>query len=264
MEAVDEAVGGFVRETVAHRAFSHPVFAHWAERKPGYATAGAVLRQIGEFCAATRPCGMIPAGLRELQLGTEARIVEEISTSEDGHTIAFQRMAGYLLRETDAEGGMRIEEDPRHIDRGLIWLSGAKLGSEPDFDRETGLLSETRALTSSIRSSRAILEEITVARNVGAMAVIEMLANRHIIPGMVAAFLDSGHYRARIEHSDMGYLAEHAGEDGAELQHETDILRVVAATLASRCGWAVFQGSRSLLPKIATFYDALDDALTRG
>lgn len=63
-----------VEKIRSHRSYSHPIFDSWASNCPSPTTIGALFHQIQNFCAATRPGGVLPAGLAQLGLsGTSFR-----------------------------------------------------------------------------------------------------------------------------------------------------------------------------------------------
>lgn len=248
-----------------HPAMSHTVFDTWAARKPGLATLGATLYQIGAFCDATRTCGSMAEGLTALGQDAAPQLLREIEESERGHENRFLEMARRLLIETEPEQARYLPlNDLSSTHELLRQLSVRRLNNVPGVHHKAGLLVQTVRSQLHFRQ-RADTRREMVAYNVGGMLAVEMLANRHIIPGEIRAIAYSDHYDVDLDQPDLAYLAEHAGENGAEAQHEKAI-RKITADLLEHDNLAAFVGNGAQITCdiVGEFYDVLETVLRFG
>jgi hypothetical protein len=220
-----------------HPALRHGMFAKLAERKLPPRTLADFLRLMGAVCEASRPGLSLGDTLRQVGFPNQADQVVIIFESEDGHEHGFEEMAQILLARSP-------EANKRFIY--FTWF-------------QTPALDEVRR----IFARRGESSREAALYSLGVMLVVEMVAHRQVIPAEVAAFVDSGHYGFR---PSIPYLAEHAGEDGAEIQHELTIIAIIRSfedrTDFSEADWvSVRDGCEAILAAFAAWYDELDQIL---
>lgn len=188
---------------------------------------------MGAFCEASRQQGNLVLAMREMGLTTHAEMVEKILESEAGHGDDFAAMSRSLL-------------------------DGSKFGDGwyGDFNKKYDQLAPETRLAYGMFELRKLMNPDAVHFNLGVMLVVELAANRRIIPGEVRAFIDSGFY-GHYQLDDITYLERHAGENGAEHNHEKDICSVIAM-LEWKDYDAVNRGVEQFLECLEVFYDRLD------
>jgi hypothetical protein len=167
---------------------------------------------------------------------SEAKLVEEIFQSEAGHGTSYAQMARRLLK-----GSGYVAYNWQHFDHRVIsketrlavWLFQNR-------DRET--------LAGTMYS-------------LGVMLPLELAVHRQIIPGEVDAFVKRGYYGVAL--NDLAYLAEHAGDSGAEHQHEDTIVKLLRGIRVTTNQKAeIVRGCREFLDALQGFYDALERIIT--
>jgi hypothetical protein len=213
-----------------HRASHHTVFEALARCKLPPEKLARFLHEMGAFCEASRQGGEMAKTLWQAGLVKASETVEAIIASEAGHGEQFAQMARILLH-------------------------GSPYTARNWADFRSALVSaETiRAQTSFLERQNTSLESALFS--LGVLLVVELAANRQIIPGEVHAFTGCGHYGLHI--GQVPYLAEHAGEGGAEHDHERAILEAVASVYEVGQLRTVRAGCEEFLDVLAAFYDRL-------
>ncbi|AZS75799.1 hypothetical protein DDE74_37315 [Streptomyces lydicus] len=242
-----------------HRVFDHPLYEHWAATPPSAEVSGALFHQVQSFCAATRPGGEFPTALRSLGWNEQALLIEEIVDSESGHGPELATMAGHIVNRT----GSQVFDDVYDTTRVEAWLKSSSdrlLAGLPGYDRETGLTPQAAAAIEVFRRRFSSDAETTV-RNLGTALALEIISNQSLIPGEKRALVDSGHYKADIDEPEMHYMAEHWGDDGAEQQHEANVIKAVSSVMDASNSEQIEQGVEDFLSSLCALWDVLDAAL---
>ncbi|MYT17988.1 hypothetical protein YWIDRAFT_07639 [Streptomyces sp. SceaMP-e96] len=242
-----------------HRVFDHPLYEHWAATPPSAEVSGALFHQVQSFCAATRPGGEFPTALRSLGWNEQALLIEEIVDSESGHGPELATMAGHIVNRT----GSPVFDDVYDTTRVEAWLKSSSdrlLAGLPGYDRETGLTPQAAAAIEVFRR-RFSSEAETTVRNLGTALALEIISNQSLIPGEKRALIDSGHYKADLDEPEMHYMAEHWGEDGAEQQHEANVIKAVSSVMDASNSEQIEQGVEDFLSSLCALWDVLDAAL---
>lgn len=243
-----------------HRCYSHPIFHHWAKVSPSTEAVGALFHQIRSFCDSTRPGGNFPAALKSLSLSAESSLLQEIVESEENHGPELATMAGYIVNKTAGHQVFSNLYDQHTVEAGLKEFSDRLLSSLPGYDPTTGLLAQTRRARESFDGRQETDRDSTI-RNLGVALALEMISNRHLIPGEKECLVDSGLYGATLEEEPMHYLLEHWGEIGAEQQHEKNAISAVGSVLNSETESLIVEGVYLFLDSLAALWDVLDSAL---
>jgi hypothetical protein len=243
-----------------HRCYSHPIFEHWAEVRPESTVVGALFHQIRNFCDATRPGGKFPEALAEHKLSKESALLQEIIESEENHAPELATMAGYIVNRAAGHTVFSDLYDQELVEQGLKEFSDKLLENLPGYDPKTGLLAQTRRARAVFDGRQQVDRESTL-RNLGTALALEMISNRHLIPGEKAALVDAGHYDAALEDAEMHYLLEHWGEIGAEQQHEKNAVAAVDSVLTAQNEALVLEGVDLFLDSLVDLWDVLDAAL---
>ncbi|AWN31401.1 MULTISPECIES: hypothetical protein [unclassified Streptomyces] len=242
-----------------HRVFDHPLYEHWAATPPSAEVSGALFHQVQSFCAATRPGGEFPTALRSLGWNEQALLIEEIVDSESGHGPELATMAGHIVNRT----GSPVFDDVYDTTRVEAWLKSSSdrlLAGLPGYDRETGLTPQAAAAIEVFRR-RFSSEAETTVRNLGTALALEIISNQSLIPGEKRALIDSGHYKADLDEPEMHYMAEHWGDDGAEQQHEANVIKAVSSVMDASNSEQIEQGVEDFLSSLCALWDVLDAAL---
>ncbi|MGY5134500.1 hypothetical protein ACWGJW_19185 [Streptomyces nigrescens] len=242
-----------------HRVFDHPLYEHWAATPPSAEVSGALFHQVQSFCAATRPGGEFPTALRSLGWNEQALLIEEIVDSESGHGPELATMAGHIVNRT----GSPVFDDVYDTTRVEAWLKSSSdrlLAGLPGYDRETGLTPQAAAAIEVFRRRFSSDAETTV-RNLGTALALEIISNQSLIPGEKRALIDSGHYKADLDEREMHYMAEHWGDDGAEQQHEANVIKAVSSVMDASNSEQIEQGVEDFLSSLCALWDVLDAAL---
>ncbi len=219
----------FLALVADHPATHHPVFTELAKRPLAPQRLAAFLAEMGAFCQLSREAGTIAERLRLCQLPDEANLIEAIFQSEQGHDLSFAEMVVRLLPEEDVSTWLWCHSDS-------LAISAIR-----DLCRQRQNVA-TNALPLSLTG----------------VLVVERHANSLIIPGEVAAFIDSGHYGS-LTLADIPYLAAHAGDDGAEHAHERAIIKVMTTVSMVRPDWQgeIEEGVTTWLKVMNRVYDQL-------
>lgn len=245
------------------RCYHHPVFRHWAQVKPDARTIGALFHQIRCFCDSTRPGGNMPQALARHGLTRQSELLQEIVASEENHGPELATMAGHIMNRAAGRTVCRNLHDQTAVEAELKRCSDALLGELPGYDRTTGLTLQCRAAR-AVFARRMQTDRDTTFRNLGTALALELISNRHLIPGEKHALVDSGLYRARLDEPEMHYLEEHWGEVGAEAQHEKNAFAAVEAVLDATTASLLWQGADDFLQTLTALWDVLDASLLQS
>jgi hypothetical protein len=256
MLTVDE----LVREIRTHRAYTHPIWDHWAARRPPPRSLAALFHQIQCFCASTRPGLAFPDGLDALGLDQQSKLIREIVASESGHGADLALMAGHLVNRSSPSVVFEEIDSQEKVEQGLKRYSDLLLGDKPGYDHATGLLPETAAAIAVFRR-RNDASRTATWKNLGTALALEIISNRSLIPGEKRAIVDSGNYGVTLGDPEMHYLAEHWGEVGAEQHHEDNVVEAVTAALDVANAGLIREGVRDFLDSLAALWDTLDRLL---
>jgi hypothetical protein len=263
MSLVSDSITAFTDSIRGHRCYSHPVFSDWAIARPDAPTTAALFHQIQSFCASTRPGWAFPEALVNHGMTQQGALIQEIVDSEGGHGPELATMAGYVVNRRAGEEIVPDLYDQDAVEARLRDYSDRFLGSLPGYDRDTGLLIQTRqAMT--VFDGRKQTDHTSTIRNLGVAIALEMISNGHLIPGEKHCLVDSGVYQVSLEDREMHYLLEHYGEIGAEQQHEENAVAAVKAVLSPETEPVLSGGARRFLDSLARLWDVLDSALLRS
>jgi hypothetical protein len=246
-----------------HRAFSHPVFMSWAKNNPAPEVIGALFHQIQSFCSATRPGWNFPAALRAHDLVSESTLLAEIVESEENHGPELATMAGYILNRAAARAVCEDLTDQAAVEATLKKLSDDLLAALPGYDPVSGLTRQTRQAM-AVFDRRKMTDRESTLRNLGTAIALEMISNRHLIPGEKLCLVDSGLYGVELSDPEMHYLLEHWGEVGAEQQHELNAIAAVSSVLDDESEPQIMAGIDDFLDSLAAMWDLLDAALLQS
>lgn len=225
-------VNRFIYIVKSHRAFNHPLWGKLASQKLTPRRLADFLTQMGAFCEASRQHGFLVEAMKAMKLTVPAEMVQRILDSEVGHDVDFARMSRQLLT------GSKFTD---------CWHG--------DFIKKYDQLVPEVRLAYSMFTLRQLTSRDATLFNLGVMFVVELAAHQHIIPGEVAAFIDSGFYGLKLD--DVRYLKDHAGEHGAEHDHEQTICTVIV-NLEYKDSDAVDRGVNQFLECLEKFYDRLE------
>jgi hypothetical protein len=247
-----------------HRCSRHPIFEHWAQVPVGSDVLGALFHQIQSFCAATRPGGKFPEGLRLMGGSIEAELLDSIVESEDGHGVQLATMAAYVINREAGHTVIPDVHDQAAVEEQLRLLSNSVLATLPGYDDSTGLSVQARRAMALFDSRERTDRESTLF-NLGVAVALECISNRHLIPGEKMCLIDSGLYGVSLEDPEMHYLKIHWGEVGAEAEHEQNALRAVALIGATPDDQVlILRGVESFLDSLCALWDFLDTALLQS
>ncbi|MFJ1561503.1 hypothetical protein [Streptomyces mirabilis] len=254
------AIEDLISRVRGHRCYNHPIFDHWAEVRPESVVVGALFHQIRSFCDATRPGGKFPQALAMHKFSEESALLQEIIESEENHGPELATMAGYIVNRAAGHVVFGDLYDQELVERGLKEFSDQLLKSLPGYDPRTGLLAQTRRAR-AVFDGRQQADRESTLRNLGTALALEMVSNRHLIPGEKTALVDAGIYDASLEDGEMHYLLEHWGEIGAEQQHEKNAIAAVGSVLNEDTEALVLEGLDGFLDALVALWDVLDSAL---
>jgi hypothetical protein len=243
-----------------HRCYNHPIFEHWAKVSPDGEVVAALFHQIQKFCAVTRPGGNFPEALKEHKLSTESTLLQEIVESEENHGPELATMAGHIVNRAARREVFEDIYDQELVESGLKDFSDRLLATLPGYDLKTGLLAQTRKARATFDGRQAMDRESTI-RNLGTTLALEMISNRHLIPGEKVCLVDAGLYGVSLEDPEMHYLLEHWGEIGAEQQHEKNAIAAVGSVLNDDTEALIVEGTDAFLDSMVALWDVLDAAL---
>ena len=219
-------------------AFFHPVFAALAEQKVPREKLTKYLRLMGWFCELSRSPGRIAEQLRNMGFPEQAIEIDAIFQSEAGHGREFALMVIDLLELSE--------------DRQDEWDCFVQMTDVPIRARKVAWQLAERGL---------IMTRGELGEALGVMLVVELAANRAIIPGQVKAFDESGFYVLTVGGS--AYLDAHIGEDGAEHDHEERMIRIVTGLQGvDGIREGIERGVIRFLPALNGFYSDLHAAIT--
>ncbi len=234
-----------------HSVFKNDFFEVWSKQPPRTGLAAALLFQIQAFCAATRKDGQLVKALQGIDKAA-SESVSVIIASEQGHGIALSVMCGFILSCTPGNQGT-IPDQVKEIDKFLREKSIEELGVE--------LLSETRELIKLFEPIKHT-NRSEIMSALGVRLAVEILANRQIIPGELQAFIDSKKYVLKgkpieLTSPKMNYLREHAGEYGAEQEHEKKMFSVLLAAVEETDLPVVVNGSIQMCDALEKLYNKM-------
>ncbi len=247
----------------SHPCYTHPIFEHWARVQPRPEVVGALFHQIQKFCSSTRPGGAFPDALREMGMDGESHLIAEIVESEEDHGPELATMAGYILNRASGESTCADLTDQAAVEATLKKCSDDLLGTLPGYQHETGLLPQTRNAIAVFERRNDASRQATL-RNLGTALGLEIISNRHLIPGEMHCLVESGLYKATLDDDEMHYLLEHFGETGAEHQHEKKATEAVGLMLNEETEPFILAGMDDFLDSINAFWDVLDTALLQS
>lgn len=253
-------IENIVNDIKSHRCYTHPVFKHWAEMAPSPETIGALFHQIRNFCDSTRPGLNLPDGLKTIGLSGQCELLEEIVESEEDHGPQLATMAGHIINKAAGKTVCPDLYNQQAVEAKLKEYSDKILGSLPGYDFDTGLMAQTRNAR-AVFARRNLTDQDSIHRNLGTTLALEMISNRHLIPGEKHCLIDSGLYNADIEEPEMYYLKEHFGETGAEAMHEQNAINAVDSVLTDANKQLVKEGVDDFLTTLTALWDLLDAAL---
>lgn len=253
-------VSDIVTNIQSHRCYTHPVFQHWAEVAPSIEAIGALFHQIRCFCDSTRPGLNLPTGLKTIGLSDECELLQEIVESEEDHGPHLATMAGHILNKASGKTICPDLNNQEAVEAKLKECSDKILGSLPGYDPKTGLMPQTRNAR-AVFERRNLTDEASIYRNLGTTVALEMISNRHLIPGEKRCLVDSGLYKTSIDDPEMHYLKEHFGETGAEAQHEQNAINAINSVLTESTKPLVQEGVNDFLTTLTAMWDLLDAAL---
>ncbi|HZM82549.1 MAG TPA: hypothetical protein VFC19_43085 [Candidatus Limnocylindrales bacterium] len=257
---MSSTVHDLVARIRSHRAYHHPIFEHWAKTPPESQVVGALFHQIRCFCDATRPGGKFPQALAMHALSAESVLFQEIIESEENHGPELATMAGHIVNQAAGWAVFADIYNQELVEQGLKEFSDQILHTLPGYDPKTGLLAQTRRARAVFDSRQQVDKESTM-RNLGVALALEMISNRHLIPGEKTALVDAGTYRVSLDDAEMHYLLEHWGEIGAEQQHEKNAVAAVESVLDAQTEALIVSGLDEFLDALTALWDVLDAAL---
>ena len=251
----------FVRE---HRCATHPIFEHWVEADPPPNTLAALFHQIQLFCASTRPGREFPNALRQLGMNEQSQLIQEIVASEADHGPELATMAAFIINQRSKAPRFTNLTDQEAIEHELKRCSDEQLGHVTGYDSGLGLTPQARrAIMVMLRREQT--EPAATLANLGTTLALEIISNRHLIPGEKHCLVDSGRYGVDLDMPEMHYLLEHWGECGAEEQHEQNALEAVRAVLDDdpQNLARIHSGAADFLNALDALWDMLDETLLR-
>jgi hypothetical protein len=253
-------IDDLVEHIKSHRCSSHPVFQHWARNDPEPKVVGALFHQIRSFCDATRPGHSFPDALKQLGLSNGSDLLQQIVASEEDHGPHLATMAGHIMNRAAGQVICQDLYDQAAVERTLKECSDEILGALPGYDQQTGLMPQTRSAR-AVFDRRKQMDELSVYRSLGTTLALEMVSNRHLIPGEKYCLVDCGLYDASMEEPEMYYLLEHFGETGAEAMHEQHAIDAVGSVVTGDNAASVREGVDDFLNSLTALWDLLDAAL---
>ena len=243
-----------------HRLYHHPIFHDWVTAAPTPEVVGALFHQIQMFCASTRPGHAFPEALSSIGLARECHLMQEIVDSEENHGPELATMAGYIMNAAAQKWLVPNVYDTPAVEAQLKRYSDVYLGRLPGYDIETGLTAQCRRAI-QVFERRKLTDRASTFKNLGTALALEIISNRHLIPGEKYCLIDSGLYGATWDDPEMHYLLEHWGEVGAEQQHELNATAAVASVLDARSWPLIAEGADDFLDSLASLWDLLDASL---
>lgn len=257
---MSKTIEEIVQHIQEHRCYTHPIFSHWANTNPSPEVVGALFHQIQHFCSSTRPGRNLPQALQEHDLGESSGLLQEIVESEENHGPELATMAGYILNRSAGRAVCEDLYNQENVEGTLKRYSDELLGHLPGYTPEDGLTTQARRAI-AVFKRRELTDRESTYRNLGTALALEMISNRHLIPGEKECLVDSGLYGATFDDAEMHYLLEHWGESGAEEQHERNAMAALAGVLNDATFPLMMEGADEFLDSLANLWDVLDAAL---
>lgn len=246
-----------------HRCYSHPIFDHWQAINPSPEVVGALFHQIQIFCASTRPGRNFPEALDKIGMMEQSSLVQEIVESEEDHGPELATMAGHIVNRSAKKTICKDLYEQAAVEKQLKEYSDQLLGKLPGYDLETGLTIQARRAI-SVFERRNLTDRATTFKNLGTTLALEIISNRHLIPGEKQCLVDSGLYGATLDEPEMHYLLEHWGEIGAEHQHEQNAIAAVGGLLSNESEKLIIEGADDFLNSLTSLWDILDASLLQS
>ena len=169
-------------------------------------------------------------------------------------------MAGHIVNRKAERAICPDLTDQEAVEAKLRSFSDQLLSHLPGYDLDTGLTVQVRRAIAVFERRQESDRESTL-RNLGTAVALEMISNRHLIPGEKHCLVDRGLYGTTLDDPEMHYLLEHWGEAGAEEQHERNALEAVEAILDESTADLIFAGADDFLESLTAVWDVLDSAL---
>jgi hypothetical protein len=201
--------------------------------------------------------------LYELGSAEQAKLLQEIVESEEDHGPELAAMAGHIVNRAAGEIVFRDLGNQEKVESGLKSFSDGLLSQLPGYDQETGLTVQARKAIGVFERRKQAGRDDTL-RNLGAALALEVISNRHLIPGEKHCLVDAGHYGASLDEPEMHYLLEHWGEVGAESQHERNAIDAVNQSLNDEDRPLIVEGIYEFLDSLCALWDVLDTALLQS
>lgn len=237
-------------EIKGHSVQEHGVFTALKARKHPPNVLTRYFIQMATFCDAAREQGQMPLLLDQHGFDIGWRTVMDVLGSQRNHEEQLQEMADILIHGGPCDDALTVtflsdtDEWSQLTDGTIETIHVLCLRSIGRYDDAT----QSERFNDTLRA-------------LGGMLVVEIAMNRQIIPGEVAAFVDSGFYGLAL--SDVAYLNEHAGEQGAEHNHEQRIITMFRRMELNSNQWQlVHDGCVQMLGALQHFYDDLEKILS--
>lgn len=243
-----------------HTCYKHPIFQNWAKIGPSPKVVGALFHQIYNFCDATRPAHEFPIGLIKNGLSKESRLIQDIAESEEDHGPELATMAGYILNKMHDKPILYDLYNTHTIENYLKSNSDEILGNLPGYDKETGLLIQTK-IARRVFEDRKKTDKDTVLKNLGTTLALEIISNRHLIPGEKYCLVDSKLYDVSLNDKEMHYLYEHWGDAGAEAMHEQAAVDAINSVIDDKNSYLIFEGVKNFLESLLALWETLNCSL---
>ncbi len=253
-------VKDLVSHIKSHACYTHPLFKNWAAINPSHEVVGALFHQIRSFCDATRPAHAFLTGLTKHGLAKECILVCDIAESEEDHGPQLATMAGHIINKMTDNKTFTDVYDQASVENHLKHNSNAILGALPGYDKETGLLIQNK-IARNVFEGRKKTDKDTVMKNLGTTLALEIISNRHLIPGEKLCLVDANLYDVSMDDSEMYYLAEHWGEAGAEAMHEQSAVDAISTVINEENAKLMFAGANEFLDALLALWETLNSAL---
>ncbi len=228
----DQEIQRLINRIESHPAHNHRVFRVLAHERPDTEKLTAWLSRMAQFCNHAREVFTMAEHLEGHGLKEQASIVRLIEESEREHGLMYARMS--------------------------MKLTGAAI-RVPTTD--TPAIHELRR----IFVARAYEDYDSVFYSLGAYLALEVMAEYHIIPGQIDAFIRSGHYGVSLNDEALRYLRKHHEEFNADVIHALRIrsaLRIVPANTSATP--LVEKGAAEFMDALEDFYDELTEIIVNA
>ena len=244
----------------SHPCYSHPIFYNWSKINPSKEVVGALFHQIRSFCDATRPAHNLIDGLLQNGLSTESSLVKGITESEENHGPELATMAGYIINKMNDPLVFDDVYNQHQVEDALKKDSDKLLGNLPGYDKSSGLLIQNK-VARNVFEGRKKTDKESVLKNLGITLALEIISNRHLIPGEKHCLIDSKLYGVSLDDKPMHYLAEHWGEAGAEAMHEQAAVDAIEIVMNPENERLIFDGAKEFLDALVSLWEVLDSTL---